>query len=122
MARDFFARSVAVFTFMPAAALRWHEAAKHALTFHLHHAGAAVAVGAVTGSGMPAQMRDLGAVALGHLPDRLARLGLDRLAIELEGDLGCHLASSALQLDLDERIFEVVGIDDVVMDAGLAEV
>jgi hypothetical protein len=27
MARDFFARSVAVFTFIPAAALRWHEAA-----------------------------------------------------------------------------------------------
>jgi hypothetical protein len=39
---------------------------------------------------MPAQMRDLGAVPLGNLPDRLAKLGLDRVAIELEGDLGCH--------------------------------
>ena len=63
---------------------------QHPFAFHFDHTGAAVAVRPVAGSWMPAQMRDLGAVTLGNLPDRLAGFGLDRLAIELEGDLSCH--------------------------------
>src|ERR1019366_2593920 len=55
---------------------------QHALALDLHHAGAAIAVGAVAGLGRIAQMRDVGAVALGHLPDGLALERLDLLAVE----------------------------------------
>ncbi len=136
---------------------------QHALALHLDHAGAAVAVGAIAGCRMPAQVRDLGAVPLRHLPDGLARLGLDLASVQREGDLVGHGAlmirrrfsswgrmegdcgsevglatppggegsgrsgkarvpSCGLQLDLDEGELEVVGVDDVVMHAGLAEV
>ncbi len=47
---------------------------QHPLALDLDHAGAAIAVGAIAGLGQPAQMRDLGALPVGHLPDRLARL------------------------------------------------
>ena len=57
---------------------------EHALALDLDHAGAAVAVGAVAGLGRIAQMRDVGAVALGHLPDGLAVERLDFLAVEGE--------------------------------------
>src|SRR5262249_19102000 len=40
-----------------------------------------------------AEMRDLVALAFGHLPDGFAGLGLDLLAVELELDLG-HSAAS----------------------------
>ncbi len=60
---------------------------QHALALDLDDAGAAVAVGAIAGRRMPAQMRDRRAVALRHLPDGLAGLGLDLAAIEREGDL-----------------------------------
>ncbi len=59
---------------------------QHPLALDLDHAGAAVAVGPVTGLGQPAQMRDQGALPLGHLPDGLAGRGLDRPAIERERD------------------------------------
>ena len=85
---------------------------EHALALDLDHAGAAVAVGAVAGLGQPAQMRDLLLVPLGDLPDGLAGLGLDLLAIELEGDLAAHLSSlslnalpgASLTLDLGKRL------------------
>jgi hypothetical protein len=64
---------------------------KHPLAFDLNHAGAAIAVGAVAGLGQPAQMRDLDALAVRHLPDRLARLGLDLGAIEKEADRLAHV-------------------------------
>ena len=57
---------------------------QHALALDLHHAGAAIAVGAVAGLGRIAQMRDVGAQALGHLPDGLAVERLDFLAVEDE--------------------------------------
>ena len=62
---------------------------QHALALDLDHASAAIAIGAVTGGGMPAQVRDVGAMALGDLPNGLARGGFDWLAVELERDLCC---------------------------------
>ena len=67
------ARSVAVATFMPAAGLADAGGGQHPLALDLDHAGAAVAVGAVARLGQPAQMRDVDALALRHLPDGLAR-------------------------------------------------
>ena len=63
---------------------------KRALALDLHHAGAAVAVGPVAGPRQPAQMRDVDALALGDLPDRLVRPGLDIAPVEGEGDLVSH--------------------------------
>ena len=40
--------------------------------------------GAVAGRGRIAEMRDVAALALGDLPDGLAGVGLDLLAVELE--------------------------------------
>ena len=57
---------------------------QHALALDLDHAGAAIAVGAVAGLRRIAKMRDLGAQALGHLPDGLAFERLDFLAVEDE--------------------------------------
>ena len=57
---------------------------QHALALDLHHAGAAIAVGAVAGLGRIAQMRDVDPLALGHLPDGLALERLDFLAVEDE--------------------------------------
>jgi hypothetical protein len=88
ISRDFFARSDAVFTFMPAAAFRWHEAASTRSPFDLDHAGAAVAVGAIAGRRVPAQVRDFRALPFRHLPDGLAGLGLDLASVQREGDLG----------------------------------
>ena len=45
--------------------------------------------GAIPGGGMPTQVRDAGAMALGDLPNGLARGGFDWLAVELERDLCC---------------------------------
>ena len=45
---------------------------QHPLALDLDHAGAAVAVGAVARLRRVAEMRDLDALALGHLPDGLA--------------------------------------------------
>ena len=59
---------------------------EHALALDLDHAGAAVAVGPVAGLGQPAEMRDLDALAPGHLPDGLAGRGLDLAAVEGERD------------------------------------
>src|SRR4029079_12318149 len=55
---------------------------EHALAFDLHHAGAAIAVGAITGLRRITQMWNLDAEPLGHLPDSLARQRLDVLAVE----------------------------------------
>ena len=70
------ARSLAVYTFMPARRLADAGGRKHPLALHLDHAGPAVAVGAVAGRVLPAQVRDGGAEPLGHLPDGLARTRL----------------------------------------------
>src|SRR5262249_40946652 len=66
---------------------------QHALALDLDHAGAAIAVGAIVRRGRIAEMRDLTALALCHLPDRLAGLGFDLLAVELECNPG-HSAAS----------------------------
>src|SRR5579859_112834 len=66
---------------------------QHALALDLHHAGAAIAVGPVVRLGRIAQMRNLPALALGHLPDGLAIDGFDLLAVELELDFR-HSAAS----------------------------
>jgi hypothetical protein len=64
---------------------------EHALALDLDHAGAAVAVGPVAGLGQPAQMRDVDALAGGHLPDGLACAGLDLTTIQRERDrIGHH--------------------------------
>ncbi len=76
-ARAVLARSEAAFTFMPARGLADAARRQHALALDLDHAGAAIAVGAVAGLGRIAQMRDVGAEALGHLPDGLALERLD---------------------------------------------
>src|SRR5581483_4409527 len=57
---------------------------QHALALDLHHAGAAIAVGAVAGLGRIAQVRDVDAFALGDLPDGLARLRRHLAAVERE--------------------------------------
>ncbi len=68
---------------------------QHALALDLHHAGAAIAVGAVAGLGRIAQMRDIDAFALGDLPDGLAGLRLDLAAVEEEFHrLRCAIAFS----------------------------
>jgi hypothetical protein len=51
------------------------------LTLDLHHAGPAVAVGSVVRLRLVAEMGDLGALTMGHLPDGLAGTGLDLLAV-----------------------------------------
>ena len=71
---------------MPARRLADAGRREHALALDLDHAGAAVAVGPVAGLGQPAEMRDEGALALGHLPDGLAGLRLDLAAVEGELD------------------------------------
>src|SRR5207248_1485984 len=74
--------------------LAYARGSLHALALHLHHAGAAMAVGAIAGIGLPAKMRDLVAQAIGHLPDGFARLGAHLVAIELEGHGLAHRRSS----------------------------
>src|SRR5262249_33621876 len=66
---------------------------EHALAFDLDHAGTAIAVGPIVRRGRIAQMRDVAALTLGHLPDRLAGIGFDLLAVELERNLR-HSAAS----------------------------
>src|SRR3546814_4357918 len=59
---------------------------QHALALDLHHAGAAVAVGAIARLRLVAEMRDLRPGARGGLPDGLARLRLDVLPVQREAD------------------------------------
>ncbi len=70
---------------------------QHPLALDLDHAGAAIAVGPVVRGRRIAQMRDLAALALGDLPDGLARFGFDLLAVEFELDPG-HSAASLAEL------------------------
>src|SRR3954469_25947029 len=75
---------------------RWRALAgrrEHTLALDLDHAGAAIAVGAIVGRGRIAQMRNLAALTFCNLPDRLACIGLDLLAVELERNLR-HSAAS----------------------------
>ena len=67
---------------------------EHALALDLHHAGAAIAVRPVAGLRRVAEMRDVGAEPLRHLPDRLAGARLDLRAVELEGDGLAHKVHS----------------------------
>jgi hypothetical protein len=77
---------------------------QHPLAFDLDHAGAAVAVGAVAGRVLPAQMRNGGAEALGRLPDGLARQGLDLAPVEDEGDGFGHHETSFGKYFITERM------------------
>ena len=86
MARDFFARSVAVATFMPGGGLADAGGGQVALALDLHHAGAAIAVGPIAGLRRIAEMGDLLAEPGGDLPDGLAVLSLDLLAVKGEAD------------------------------------
>ena len=63
---------------------------EHALALDLNHAGAAVAVRPVTGRGQVAQMRDLDAAPVRHLPDGLARTRLDVFSVQNEPDAVGH--------------------------------
>jgi hypothetical protein len=63
---------------------------QHALALDLHHARAAVAVDAVARQVHVAQVRDLRAFALSHVPDGLAGCCGDFLAVELENDRIAH--------------------------------
>jgi hypothetical protein len=58
---------------------------QHPLALDLHHAHPAVAVGPIAGCRLVAEMRDVGADAARHVPERLARPCLDAGAVELEG-------------------------------------
>jgi len=64
---------------------------QHPLALDLDHAGAAVAVGAVAGLLLVAQMRYGQALAPGDLPDRLAGGGTDGAAVKGEGDRVGHV-------------------------------
>src|SRR5439155_27316997 len=59
----------------------------HALALDLDHAGAAIAVRPVARLGRVAQVRDVDAFALGHLPQRLALARGDLAPVEGEGDI-----------------------------------
>ena len=69
---------------------------EHAFSLHLDHARAAVAVGPVAGLVRVAQMRDVGAETMGDLPDRLAVVCLDLVAVEGESNRFSHLEVSRL--------------------------
>src|SRR4051795_7842729 len=56
-------------------------------------------------------MRDFAALALCHLPDRFARIGLDLLAVELELDLGHSAASFGANSSGKYLITEVSGFE-----------
>src|SRR5208282_320365 len=72
---------------------------EHALALDFHHAGAAIAVGAVVRIGLPAEVRDFVAEAIGHLPDGLAGSGLDLAPIHRELDRLAHAKSSRKYLN-----------------------
>ena len=67
---------------------------EHPLPFDLDHARAAVAVGSVAGLMRVAEMGDVGAEAMRHLPDRLALVRLDLAAVEGESNRFAHLETS----------------------------
>ncbi len=70
----------------PGAGLAHARGGEDPLALDLDHARAAIAVGTVAGLLRMAQVRDLAAMAAGDLPDRLARPGLDLVAVELKAD------------------------------------
>ncbi len=74
---------------------------QNALAFDLHHAGAAIAIRAIAGLRLPAQMRDVRSRALGGLPDGFAGLCLDLNAIKFKGDRFAHRKSSGKNLSTD---------------------
>ena len=76
---------------------------QHALALDLHHAGAAVPVGAVAGRIGVAQMGNVDALTLRDLPDGLVGPGMDVPAVEAERDrrLPQHDWSSAKYLSTD---------------------
>ena len=65
-----------------------------ALALDFDHTGAAVAIRPVTW--LVAQMRNLYALTLGHLPQGFAGLGVYRQAVEVESNRLAHAASSGL--------------------------
>ena len=67
---------------------------EHPLALDLHHARAAVAVGPVAGLMRVAQVRNVGAMTMRDLPDRLAVERLDLVAVEGESNRFSHLGIS----------------------------
>ena len=61
-----------------------------ALALDLDHTGAAIAISAIAGFRQPAQMRDVDALALSHLPNGFAGPGAHNLAVDGEEQLVCH--------------------------------
>ena len=84
---------------------------QHALALDLDHAGAAIAVGPVVRLRRIAEMRDFLVVAFCHLPDGLARVGLDLLAVEFELDLGHSAASFGTNSSGKYLITDVSGFE-----------
>src|SRR6202011_3196524 len=78
---------------------------EHPLALDLDHAGAAIPIGAVTRLREPAEMRDLDALAVGDLPDRLTRLGLDFRPVEGKADRIAHVGSLS---DAPESMNEII--------------
>src|SRR6056297_675808 len=74
---------------------------ERALALDFDHAGAAVAIGTIAGSGLVAEMRDYQAATIGDLPDRQTGFGLDLLSIECDLDRLRHARASLSVAILD---------------------
>src|SRR5271167_5195393 len=59
---------------------------EYPLALDLDHAGPAIAIRAIAGLRQPAEVRDLDALSVGDLPDRLTGLGLDLSPVEGKAD------------------------------------
>src|SRR6201986_1512042 len=84
---------------------------EHALALDLHHAGAAVAVRPIVRLRRIAQMWNLIALAFRHLPDGLAQIGFDLLAVEFALDFRHSAASFGRNSSGKYLIPEVSGFE-----------
>jgi len=82
-----------IFTFMPTVGVRLQEAASTRSPSTSTMQARQLPSGPVVRLGRIAKMRDFAALTFRHLPDRLARVGLDLFAVEFELNLG-HSAAS----------------------------
>ena len=76
---------------------------QNALAIDLDHAGAAIAIGTVTGLRQPAKMRDVDALALGNLPYGFARPRSDDLAVDGEKEFVGHVRMFLAKLAIRSR-------------------
>src|SRR5205814_2404839 len=81
---------------------------QHALALDLHHAGATVAIRAITGGVAVAEMRDLSSLALSHLPDRLARPRLHLLAVEKKAHRVFHRVRTVAHARSSAKCFSAI--------------